>query len=60
MAEKIKECPFCGGNADTVRYWNEKGDVVRWAVVCHGCFGCMNNCQTEEEAIAFWNRRKEN
>ena len=48
---KLRECPFCGGEADTM-------EVVMggWCVIC-SC-GCrLDSFDTEEEAINAWNKR---
>lgn len=50
--EKLKSCPFCGGEARTIPYSFED-----FAVRCKEC-GCGTGIyDTEEEAIEAWNRR---
>jgi len=52
--EKLKPCPFCGGEA-TIQ-GSEKGKCC-WAM-CGGCLSARGgNCATEEEAVEAWNKR---
>lgn len=49
--DKLKLCPFCGGEAEWLEY-----DLVFW-IGCSNC-GCGTNAQhSEKEAITVWNRR---
>lgn len=60
--EKIKPCPFCGGNDIHVIRFNEG-----WGCICQNkacncrvgiVFGDDKTCtQTREEAIKTWNKR---
>jgi Lar family restriction alleviation protein len=50
MSEKLKPCPFCGGNNLSV-----KGVTVYW-VECNDCNAASSVHKTEEEAIEAWNR----
>lgn len=54
MAEKLKPCPFCGGEAvvdmDESWFWE-------WEVFCIKCGCALGHFDTEEEAIERWNRR---
>ena len=56
---ELKPCPFCDGNDLFVTYFGE-GD---YQVVCHSndgvCEATGPSSETEEEAIAAWNRRPE-
>ena len=62
MSEKLKPCPFCGGEAYT------EGDKVKlqdgfgfWFVACKNQCGVMlGYFNTENEAIKKWNRRAYN
>ena len=55
---KLRECPFCGGEADIIRD-PEGGDEVM--ITC-GSFTCVVNvdtgwCANEQQAVEAWNRR---
>jgi len=64
MVEKLKECPFCGGNAYVYSSngFSDYETKVRYDVGCGTKF-CMgtNRCKSRfldnEEAIARWNTR---
>ena len=59
MSEKLKPCPFCGGEAE-MRPWKYNGHD-RYDFFCGHC-GCSfiaGTCETKEEAIAKWNTRTE-
>lgn len=57
----LKPCPFCG--SENVELSQDK--YGSWAVECHGyaCHAYVSNakwrCERKEDAIALWNRRKE-
>lgn len=62
--EKLKPCPFCGGEAYTYTATNNENGLKRkyWLVHCKECElnypTSKNKCFTEEEAINFWNERQ--
>lgn len=62
MSEKLKPCPFCGGEAEMQPWkYNWKLDGFIYDIVCLHC-GCSfkaSYCETKEEAIAKWNARAE-
>lgn len=51
MSEKLKPCPFCGGNNLSV-----EGITFYW-VECIDCNASISGHETEEQAIEAWNRR---
>lgn len=57
MADELKPCPFCGGNAETRNSkWVGRD---HWGVACTGCGDPWFDCRadTEAEAITAWNTR---
>ena len=69
MPNELKPCPFCGGEAvlyhQSSKYTEHDGDFVYCFRGCGGrtkLFECYNGTvkthkETEQEAIAAWNRR---
>ena len=68
MSEALKPCPACGNNKPFAHMRVQLGDKPsmhdnrRWAVFCgyagkDTCRFLVDACETEEEAIAAWNRR---
>ena len=58
--KKIKNCPFCGSEAkgyEVSREYTKRED--RYFVACTNkeC-GAIIDCDSEEEAVEKWNRRK--
>lgn len=67
---KLKICPFCGGSPKIERFMCPDGrcHYFDWRISCTSCPANMQiaadnyygrDYYTEEEAIEFWNRRKE-
>ena len=59
MSEKLKPCPFCGGEAKLVNIdaSGEQGEENPIVVHCKEC-ECNTNWFSEEwQAIGAWNRR---
>jgi Lar family restriction alleviation protein len=54
MAEELKACPFCGGEAETVQFTRK-----RWTVECFadGCGAGIISQGDMQTAIAAWNSR---
>ena len=70
MTNKLKPCPFCGGNnvgfneckgLEDCSNFEECSNAGYYAVVCDanngGCGSASGYRQTAEEAAAVWNRR---
>lgn len=55
--EKLKPCPFCGGEAEIVR---DVGSI--WDVSCKRCYASIGayHSYSKEAAIYAWNRRWQN
>lgn len=54
MAEKLRPCPFCGGEAE--EFTGEDAAPHRWTVECESC-GAHVGSDTRHKARAKWNRR---
>lgn len=54
--DKLKPCPFCGGEAETELCG--KGIYSYWSVWCN-CGVLLQDYKTEAEAIEAWNTRAE-
>lgn len=52
MNEKLKPCPFCGGEAELIKIYNTQWHYVQ-------CVKCKVKTEhkTEQEAINAWNTR---
>ena len=55
MSNKLKPCPFCGGDAEITK-WHEGYFVECKEQRCGGTIGAY---KTEEKAIEAWNTRVE-
>ncbi|MBQ9526705.1 MAG: Lar family restriction alleviation protein [Fretibacterium sp.] len=53
MTEKLKPCPFCGGEMIGVHEIEDNS----WLVFCHHCGGMMRSLVAKDNAIERWNRR---
>ena len=58
MAEKLKRCPFCGGEAEFYAITNSVDKS--FGVECSECECSTKLCTSKNEAIEFWNRRVDN
>lgn len=60
MGCELKPCPFCGGEASvSTGYQNTTPPTALRYVECIECAAASDMLDTEEEAIAMWNRRHE-
>ncbi len=63
MSNKLKPCPFCGGEAElSMHFWASPTTVVTYYAVCTKCSCRMqhsgyNDEETREDIIEAWNRR---
>lgn len=66
---KLKSCPFCGGEAEVFDYnikcdfYEDKEDefIAPYTVHCkRNCCFLGKDYETKEEAIEAWNRRADN
>lgn len=61
MTDKLKNCPFCGGEAYITNEDNYGYVDDEFLICCEKCglqFGFANQYETAEEAIEAWNTRK--
>ena len=66
-SQKLLNCPFCGGEAETWSHYFEEEDMTLWQVRCkerpyeveHPCYTADSfiSFTTEAEAVEAWNRR---
>lgn len=54
--EPVKNCPFCGQEANVIKYRAANDGAWLYAVVCHSCGGMMES-PSLNSAIEKWNRR---
>lgn len=55
VSMKLRECPFCGGEAEKIT--SSDGFTSIGCLACNPIFGVMIQRTTEAEAIAAWNTR---
>lgn len=55
-SDKLKECPFCGGNASSTEKESDKGRPV-WAIKCSTGFCISMRRSSKKEVIEDWNTR---
>ena len=59
MSEKLKPCPFCGGEAELGGVIKPILNEHRYQIACNYCGGQTLFFQSVEEAIKAWNTRAE-
>lgn len=52
MSDKLKPCPFCGGEAIV-----DGCDDTLWSVICEKCNASIDYNETKHDAIIAWNSR---
>lgn len=60
MADELKPCPFCGGEAEVIWWRNKDAWFAEYGVLCKQCKIIMEGQECyrkESEAIEAWNRR---
>ena len=57
MENKLKPCPFCGGEAKMMTTYI--GEMREYNVTCRMCSCILISFTTEQEAINAWNMRVE-
>ena len=63
MPEKLKPCPFCGGEVEIINAEDLTINGKCYVVHCDNCKSetCFwRNCLSEEQTTTKWNRRAEN
>lgn len=57
--QKLKPCPFCGGEAKVVRFYGPREKEVGCAIVCEDCLANFHQEESccAEENIKAWNKR---
>jgi Lar family restriction alleviation protein len=58
MTDKLKPCPFCGGDNVDVFNWEVTFQGDYFKAYCKDCDFELKPQRTEEEAIKAWNTRK--
>lgn len=51
MTEKVKSCPFCGGEAKCIEFYG------MYHVICCDCYIAGRDTSTRDKAIESWNSR---
>ena len=57
MSEKLKPCPFCGGEAEPKSSVDTFGHEGFFYVLCRKCYARTDHYETGAEVIEAWNRR---
>ena len=60
MENKLKPCPFCGGEALLdVDYQTPFGNIQLFYVICRSCLAKSRKETRKDIAVEIWNRRTE-
>lgn len=57
MSEKLKPCPFCGGNASIYEVSNDEENFVGYMVSCDDCDCGTTVFNVRDIAVQSWNKR---
>lgn len=58
MHDKLKACPFCGGNASIYEVSADGEDFAGYIVSCDDC-GCSTTAYDfKDDAVLCWNKRE--
>lgn len=55
--EKLKPCPFCGGEATCIQESTLGGQIILYFVECDDCCARSDRFMKNSVAIEAWNRR---
>lgn len=59
MNDKLKECPFCGGEGWLSEYFrNYFNFKCYYEVICKACFSKGRERKSKAGAISAWNKRQ--
>ena len=56
MSDKLKPCPFCGGEP----YIKQYKDFYLYKVICENCYIETGGWREKRNAVKAWNRRHSN
>lgn len=59
-SERLKPCPFCGGNADLYSITIGFNEERVFYIQCDKCLSRSGKWGKKENAIDMWNRRTDN
>ena len=59
MSEKLKPCPFCGGEAELIQHHERDNEYYSYFVHCKKCVIRTTYLQSAKKVIAAWNTRTE-
>lgn len=57
MSEKLKHCPFCGGEASIYEVSNDEENFVGYMVSCDDCDCGTTVFNVRDTAVQSWNKR---
>lgn len=57
MSDKLKPCPFCGGEAKLHEAYDIEGNHAVWRILCTECNMVTAYYNTPDCVVDAWNRR---